>query len=92
MEDLERYAVGLRLGLKGHSYRRYDEWITDMDINGEEHTITQSVLALERLADWKADPSPSTTKEKRLRHRQTDKVGRDRPRETMARLSNLGRR
>ena len=25
-----------------------------MAINGEEHTITQSVLALERPADWKA--------------------------------------
>ena len=36
------------------SFRRFAEWITAMAINGEEHTITQSVLALERPADWKA--------------------------------------
>ena len=43
------------------SFRRFAEWITAMAINGEEHTITQSVLALERPADWKAwNPSPST--------------------------------
>src|SRR5271166_525632 len=34
------------------SFRRFAEWITAMAINGEEHTITQSVLALERPADW----------------------------------------
>ena len=38
----------------GPSFRRFAEWITAMAINGEEHTITQSVLALERPADWKA--------------------------------------
>jgi hypothetical protein len=35
-------------------YRRFVEWITALSINVEEHTITQSVLALERPADWKA--------------------------------------
>jgi DDE superfamily endonuclease len=35
-------------------YRRFVAWITAMAINVEEHTITQSVLALERPADWKA--------------------------------------
>jgi hypothetical protein len=35
-------------------YRRFVEWITALAINVEEHTITQSVLALERPADWKA--------------------------------------
>jgi len=35
-------------------YRRFVEWITAMALNVEEHTITQSVLALERPADWKA--------------------------------------
>ena len=38
----------------GPSFRRFTEWVTAMAINGEEHTITQSVLALERPADWKA--------------------------------------
>ena len=36
------------------SFRRFAEWVTAMAINGEEHTITQSVLALERPAYWKA--------------------------------------
>ena len=35
-------------------FRRFAEWITGMAINVEEHTITQSVLALQRPADWKA--------------------------------------
>ena len=35
-------------------YRRFVEWITALALNVEEHTITQSVLAIERLADWKA--------------------------------------
>jgi DDE superfamily endonuclease len=35
-------------------FPRFAEWITAMAINVEEHTITQSVLALERPADWKA--------------------------------------
>ena len=38
----------------GPSFHRFAEWVTAMAINGEEHTITQSVLALERPADWKA--------------------------------------
>src|SRR5512142_1685758 len=35
-------------------YRRFAEWITALALNVEEHTITQSVLAVERTADWKA--------------------------------------
>ncbi|HSQ54419.1 MAG TPA: transposase [Gemmata sp.] len=35
-------------------YRRFVEWVTALAINVEEHTITQSVTAIERLADWKA--------------------------------------
>ena len=35
-------------------FRRFAEWITAMALNVEEHTITQSVLALDRPADWKA--------------------------------------
>jgi hypothetical protein len=34
--------------------RRVAEWITAMALNVEEHTITQSVLALEQPAAWKA--------------------------------------
>ena len=35
-------------------FRRFAEWITALAINPEEHTITQSVTAIERIADWKA--------------------------------------
>jgi hypothetical protein len=35
-------------------FRRFAEWITALAINPEEHTITQSVIAIERIADWKA--------------------------------------
>jgi hypothetical protein len=35
-------------------HHRFFEWITAMALNVEEHTVTQSVLAIERPADWKA--------------------------------------
>src|ERR1700737_536024 len=35
-------------------FRRFAEWVTALAINPEEHTITQSVPAIERIADWKA--------------------------------------
>ncbi|HEY2214548.1 MAG TPA: transposase [Acidimicrobiales bacterium] len=35
-------------------FRRFAEWVTALAINPEEHTITQSVLAIERPDDWKA--------------------------------------
>src|SRR4051794_26106155 len=34
--------------------RRFVEWVTALGLNVEEHTITQSVVAIERTADWKA--------------------------------------
>jgi len=35
-------------------HRHFAEWITALALNVEEHTITQSVLAIERPEDWKA--------------------------------------
>jgi DDE superfamily endonuclease len=35
-------------------FRRFAQWITAMALNVEEHTVTQSVLALDRPDDWKA--------------------------------------
>ena len=35
-------------------YRRFVEWVTALALNVEEHTVTQSVVAIERTADWKA--------------------------------------
>src|SRR4029079_11933039 len=53
-------------------HRRFIEWITALALNVEEHTITQSVTAIERTADckaletfaepgaWDRDPVPRT--------------------------------
>jgi hypothetical protein len=35
-------------------FPRFAEWITAMAINVEEHTVTQSMLAIDRADDWKA--------------------------------------
>jgi hypothetical protein len=35
-------------------FHRFAEWITGLALNVEEHTITQTVLALEQPAAWKA--------------------------------------
>src|SRR5947208_10522004 len=34
--------------------RRFREWLTGLVLNVEEHTITQSLVGLDRPADWKA--------------------------------------
>jgi DDE superfamily endonuclease len=35
-------------------FRRFTEWLTGLALNVEEHTITQSLVGLDRAADWKA--------------------------------------
>jgi hypothetical protein len=35
-------------------FQRFQEWLTGLVLNVEEHTITQSLLGLGRPADWKA--------------------------------------
>jgi hypothetical protein len=35
-------------------HRRFVEWVTALALNVEEHTVTQSIVAIERVADWKA--------------------------------------
>ena len=35
-------------------FRRFAEWLTGLALNAEEHTITQSLIALDRTPDWKA--------------------------------------
>jgi hypothetical protein len=35
-------------------HRRFAEWVTALALNVEEHTVTQSVLALDRPEDWRA--------------------------------------
>jgi DDE superfamily endonuclease len=35
-------------------WRRFAEWLTGLALNAEEHTVTQSLVALGRPDDWKA--------------------------------------
>jgi hypothetical protein len=35
-------------------HQRFVEWLTGLALNQEEHTITQSLVALDRTKDWKA--------------------------------------
>jgi len=35
-------------------FRRFTEWLTGLALNVEEHTITQSLVGLDRPQDWKA--------------------------------------
>ena len=75
-------------------FRRFAEWITAMALNVEEHTITQSVLALEQPADWKAMESFAeygAWHPDRVTCR-PDSPDRHRPGPDLARLPCLGRR
>ena len=42
-------------------FPRFAEWITAMALNVEEHTVTQSMLTLERPGDWKAMGASQST-------------------------------
>jgi len=35
-------------------FQRFTEWVTGLALNVEEHTVTQSLVGLDRAADWKA--------------------------------------
>jgi DDE superfamily endonuclease len=43
-----------RIAFTAPGWRRFVEWITGLALNVEEHTITQSLLALDRPQDWKS--------------------------------------
>lgn len=45
-----RFAVGF----SRQGQRRFVEWVTGLALNVEEHTITQSLVGLDRPVDWKA--------------------------------------
>lgn len=44
----------IALGFTQRGQQRFIEWVTGLALNIEEHTITQSLIGLERVADWKA--------------------------------------
>jgi hypothetical protein len=47
--------LSMALGFGQHRGRqRFVEWVTGLVLNVEEHTITQSLIGLDRVEDWKA--------------------------------------
>ena len=46
--------LSLAFGFTCRGKLRFVEWVTALALNVEEHTITQSLVGIERVADWKA--------------------------------------
>jgi hypothetical protein len=46
--------LDIAAGFTNAGRRRFVEWVTGLALNVEEHTITQSLVGLDRVADWKA--------------------------------------
>jgi hypothetical protein len=47
-------VLSLVLGFTRRGKQRFVQWVTGLALNVEEHTITQSLIALDRVGDWKA--------------------------------------
>jgi hypothetical protein len=47
-------VLSLALGFTRRGKQRFVQWVTGLALNVEEHTITQSLIALDRVHDWKA--------------------------------------
>jgi hypothetical protein len=46
--------LSFALGFTRRGQQRFVQWATGLALNVEEHTITQSLIALDRVHDWKA--------------------------------------
>ncbi len=46
--------LSLALGFTQRGKQRFVQWVTGLALNVEEHTVTQSLVALDRVHDWKA--------------------------------------
>ena len=46
--------LSLAVGFTHRGQQRFVEWATGLALNVEEHTITQSLVGLDREQDWKA--------------------------------------
>jgi DDE family transposase len=46
--------LSFALGFTQRGKQRFVEWVTGLALNVEEHTITQSLVGLDRVGDWKA--------------------------------------
>jgi hypothetical protein len=47
-------VLSLAWGFTRRGEQRFVQWVTGLALNAEEHTITQSLVALDRVHDWKA--------------------------------------
>ena len=47
-------VLSLAVGFTRRGQQRCVEWVTGLALNVEEHTITQSLIGLDRVRDWKA--------------------------------------
>ena len=47
-------TLELAAGFSRQGQRRFVEWTTSLALNVEEHTITQSLVGIDRTQDWKA--------------------------------------
>ena len=46
--------LSFALGFTRRGRQRFVQWVTGLALNVEEHTITQSLIGLGRVRDWKA--------------------------------------
>ncbi len=46
--------LAIAAGFTRRGRQRFVEWVTGLALNVEEHTITQSLIGLDRVLDWKA--------------------------------------
>jgi hypothetical protein len=46
--------LSLAAGFTRRGQQRFVQWVTGLALNVEEHTITQSLIGIERVGDWKA--------------------------------------
>src|SRR5713101_6565360 len=44
----------IAVGFTRRGQQRFVQWVTGLALNVEEHTITQSLIGLDRVDDWKA--------------------------------------
>src|SRR3954452_16841168 len=47
-------VLSMALGFTRRGKQRFVQWVTGLALNVEEHTVTQSLIALDRVEDWKA--------------------------------------
>jgi hypothetical protein len=47
-------VLSMTWGFTRRGKQRFVQWVTGLALNAEEHTITQSLIALDRVHDWKA--------------------------------------